>query len=135
MDHVTSPVTLQVEQVSSIDEILSARRVIGQIYIDDKVRDYIVDVIYATRDPRQHGLREIADFIQYGASPRASIYLNLAARAHAFLRHRAYVTPDDVKAIGLDVMRHRVVLTYEAEAEEITTEDVIRRVFERIPAP
>jgi MoxR-like ATPase len=135
MDHMTSPVSLQPDQVSTLDEILSARRVIGQIYIDDKVRDYIVDVIYATRDPRQHGLREIADFIQYGASPRASIYLNLAARAHAFLRHRGYVTPEDVKAVGADVLRHRVVLTYEAEAEEVSSEDIIRRLFETVVVP
>jgi MoxR-like ATPase len=109
--------------------------VVGGIYIDDKVRDYIVHLVHATRNPRAYGLTELAPLIDYGASPRATLFLAIAARAHAFLRHRPYVTPDDVKAIGLDVLRHRVVLTYEAEAEEITTEDVIRRVFERIPSP
>jgi MoxR-like ATPase len=114
---------------------MSARKVIGQVYIDDKIKDYIVNVIYATREPRAHGLAELADFIEYGASPRASIYLNLAARAHAFLRHRGYVTPEDVKAVGADVLRHRVCLTYEAEAEEITSEDIVRRLFEHVEVP
>jgi MoxR-like ATPase len=109
--------------------------VLSQIYIDEKIRDYIVDVVYATREPAKYGLREIADFIDYGASPRASIYLNLAARAHAFLRHRGYVTPEDVKAVGGDVLRHRVVLTYEAEAEEVTSEDIVRRLFETVEVP
>jgi len=122
-------------EVCSIEQIKSARRVVSSIYIDDKVRDYIVHLVHASRQPRAYGLTELAPLVEYGASPRATLNLAVAARAHAFLRHRAYVTPDDVKAIGLDVMRHRVVLTYEAEAEEITTEDVIRRVFERIPAP
>jgi MoxR-like ATPase len=109
--------------------------VITQIYIDDKIKDYIVNVIHATREPRAHGLTELADFIEYGASPRASIYLNMAARAHAFLRHRGYVTPEDVKAVGADILRHRVVLTYEAEAEEITSEDIVRRLFETVEVP
>ncbi len=135
MDAMTSPVQVDAEEVSSLDEVLGARRVINQIYIDDKIRDYIIDVVYATREPRKHGLAEIADFIDYGASPRASIYLNLAARAHAFLRHRGYVTPEDVKAVGADVLRHRVVLTYEAEAEEVTSEDIIRRLFETVEVP
>jgi MoxR-like ATPase len=122
-------------EVCTIEQIKAARRVVGSLYIDDKVRDYIVHLVHATRQPRAYGLTELAPLIDYGASPRATLFLAVAARAHAFLRHRAYVTPDDVRAIGLDVLRHRVVLTYEAEAEEITTEDVIRRVFERIPAP
>jgi MoxR-like ATPase len=122
-------------EVCTVEQIRSARRVVGSIYIDDKVRDYIVHLVHATRQPRAYGLNELAPLIDYGASPRATLFLAIAARAHAFLRHRPYVTPDDIKAIGLDVLRHRVVLTYEAEAEEITTEDVIRRVFERIPNP
>jgi MoxR-like ATPase len=105
------------------------------VYIDEKIRDYIVHIIHATREPRVYGLTELADFIEYGASPRASIYLNLAARAHAFLRHRGYVTPEDVKAVGADILRHRVILTYEAEAEEITSEDIIRRLFEHVEVP
>jgi len=135
MDRMTSPVTLDVQEVSSIDEVLAGRRVLSQIYIDEKICDYIVNLVYATRDPRKFGLREIADFIDYGASPRASIYLNMAARAHAFLRHRGYVTPEDVKAVGPDVLRHRVVLTYEAEAEEVTSEDIVRRLFETVEVP
>jgi MoxR-like ATPase len=135
MDRQTSPTPTSASSVATPEQILSARRVIGQVYIDDKIKDYIVNVIYATREPRAHGLAELADFIEYGASPRASIYLNLAARAHAFLRHRGYVTPEDVKAVGADVLRHRVSLTYEAEAEEITSEDIVRRLFEHVEVP
>jgi MoxR-like ATPase len=135
MDLMTSPVSPSANRVSSTEEILSARKVCGQIYIDDKIRDYIIDIVQATRDPRAFGLNELLPLVDYGASPRASIYLATAARAHAFLRHRGYVTPEDVKAIGPDVLRHRVVLTYEAEAEEITTEDIIRRLFEHVEVP
>ena len=135
MDRQTSPTPTSATSVATPEQILSARKVIGQVYIDDKIKDYIVNVIYATREPRAHGLAELADFIEYGASPRASIYLNLAARAHAFLRHRGYVTPEDVKAVGPDVLRHRIVLTYEAEAEEVTTEQLVRRVFEVVEVP
>ena len=135
MDRQTSPSPASVGPVATTEQIMSARKVIGQVYIDDKIKDYIVNVIYATREPRAHGLAELADFIEYGASPRASIYLNLAARAHAFLRHRGYVTPEDVKAVGADVLRHRVCLTYEAEAEVITSEDIVRRLFEHVEVP
>lgn len=103
--------------------------------IDDRVKDYIVDVVFATREPQKKGMKELAPLIEYGASPRASIALNLAARAHAFLRHRGYVTPEDVKAIGPDVLRHRMVLSYEAEAEEVTAEQIVRRVFEVVEVP
>jgi MoxR-like ATPase len=135
MDRMSALVPVAAAPVASLDEVMAARRVIGQVYIDEKIRDYIVSVIHATREPRQHGLAELADFIEYGASPRASIYMNLAARAHAFLRHRGYVTPEDVKAIGADVLRHRIILTYEAEAEEVSSEDIIRRLFEQIEVP
>ena len=135
MDRMTGPTPVAAKPVATLAEVLAARRVIGQVYIDEKIRDYIVSVVHATREPRLHGLAELADFIEYGASPRASIYLNLAARAHAFLRHRGYVTPEDVKAVGADVLRHRIILTYEAEAEEIKTEDIIRRLFEQIEVP
>jgi MoxR-like ATPase len=135
MDRMTQPTIARASQATSPDQILGARSVISQIYIDDKIKDYIVNVIQATREPRAHGLAELADFIEYGASPRASIYLNLAARAHAFLRHRGYVTPEDVKAVGADILRHRVVLTYEAEAEEVTSEDIVRRLFEHVEVP
>jgi MoxR-like ATPase len=135
MDRMTAPVSVQAMPVASPEQILSARRVVGQIYVDDKVKDYIVSIVHATREPKVHGLAELTELLEYGASPRASIALNLAARAHAFLRHRGYVTPEDVKAIGHDVLRHRISLTYEAEAEVISAEDIIRRLFEKVDVP
>ncbi|HEU5061468.1 MAG TPA: AAA family ATPase [Kofleriaceae bacterium] len=135
MDLMTSPVVPVAGRVSTLEQVRSARKVVGQIYIDDTIRDYIVDVIHATREPRAYGLGELAPLVEYGASPRASIYLAMAARAHAFLRHRGYVSPEDVKAVGQDILRHRIVLTYEAEAEEISSEDVIRRLFEHVEVP
>ncbi len=122
-------------ECATIEQVLAARRVVSQIYIDDRVRDYIVHIVQATRKPREYGLGELAPLIEYGGSPRATLSLAVAARAHAFINHRAYVTPDDIKAISLDVMRHRVSVTYEAEAEEVSSEDVIRRVFEYLPVP
>jgi MoxR-like ATPase len=123
------------KEVATIEQVRTARKMIGSIYIDDRVRDYIVHIVQATRKPRDYGLAELAPLIEYGGSPRATLCLASAARAHAFIRHRAYVTPDDIKAIALDVMRHRVVVTYEAEAEEVSSEDVVRRVFEYLPVP
>jgi len=114
--------------------ILKARETINALYLDDKVKDYIVDVVCATRDPEAYKIG-IRDFIQMGASPRATIALTLAAKAHAFLRGRGYVTPQDVKSIGLDVLRHRVTLTYEAEAEEKTAENIVQRIFDELPVP
>ena len=122
-------------EVTTIDHVRAARKVVSSIYIDDRVRDYIVHIVQATRRPRDYGLGELAPLIEYGGSPRATLNLATAARAHAFLRHRAYVTPDDIKAISLDVLRHRVKVTYEAEAEEVTSEDIVRRIFEYLPVP
>jgi MoxR-like ATPase len=135
MDRMTSGTTVRAAPVATPRQIAEARSVLSQIYIDEKIREYIVNIVHATREPKAYGLAELADFIEYGASPRASIYLNLAARAHAFLRRRGYVTPEDIKAIGVDVLRHRVILTYEAEAEEMTSEQVVRKLFERIEVP
>jgi MoxR-like ATPase len=137
MDRMTSgsPTATRVEPVATMEELLNARSVVNQVYIDDKIRDYIVNVVHATREPAAYGLKELAMFVQYGASPRASIFLNLAARAHAFLKRRGYVTPEDIKSIGLDVLRHRVILTYEAEAENVTSEDIVRRLFEHVEVP
>ena len=135
MDAMTAVTRASAEPVASAEELERARGVINQIYIDDKICDYIVDVVSATRDPAGYGLKELGDLIEFGASPRASIFLNMAARAHAFLRRRGYVTPEDIKAIGADVLRHRVVLTYEAEAEEVSAEDVVRRLFEQVEVP
>src|SRR5271163_2865378 len=135
IDRTTGLLTQHASKVVEQEQLLGARRVVRDVYMDDRVKDYIVDVVFATREPSQKGMKDMASLIEYGASPRASIALALAARAHAFLRHRGYVTPEDVKAIGPDVLRHRVVLTYEAEAEEVTAEQIVRRVFEVVEVP
>ncbi|MEW5927756.1 MAG: MoxR family ATPase [Gemmatimonadota bacterium] len=126
---------IPVRPVVGAEEILAARRTIAGLYLDDTVGDYILDVVAATREPRRFGLGELEPLIEFGASPRASIALATCSRAHAFLRGRSYVTPDDVKAIGADVLRHRVITTYEAEAEEVTPDDIVRRVFEAVRVP
>ena len=115
-------------------QILHARQVINDIYMDDKVKEYIVDLVCATREPEGYKI-QVKEFIQLGASPRATIYLTLAAKAYAFLKGRGYVTPQDVKSIGMDVLRHRVAITYEAEAEEKTSETVIQKIFDELPVP
>ena len=125
----------EVKAVVGAKEILSARKVVDEVYIDEKVERYIVDLIFATRDPESVGLNELKGFISFGASPRASIYLRLASKAHAFIMRRGYVTPEDIRAIGMDVLRHRIILTYEAEAEEVTTETIIERIFDRVEVP
>ncbi len=125
---------ITVQPVVSPDQILRARKVVDSVYMDEKIKNYIVDLVLATRDPRAYHI-EIADWIQYGASPRATIYLALAAKAYAFLQGRGYVTPQDVKTIGLDVLRHRVIVSYEAEAEDVTSETVIKRIFDEVPVP
>ncbi|MBI5500892.1 MAG: MoxR family ATPase [Deltaproteobacteria bacterium] len=117
------------------EDILRIREVVDEVYIDERIKGYIVDIVLATRDPKAHKLADLVDFIEYGASPRASIALAKASKAHAFLRHRGYVTPEDIKAIGPDVLRHRVILTYEAEAEEMTAERIVQRVLETVPVP
>jgi MoxR-like ATPase len=124
----------QAQAVIDPKEILKARQVINDIYIDDKVKDYIVDLVCATRSPDTYKI-QVKDFIQLGASPRATIALTLCAKAYAFLRGRGYVTPQDVKSIGMDVLRHRVTITYEAEAEEKTSETVIQKIFNELPVP
>jgi len=123
-----------VRKVITPEAILRAREVINQIYVDDKIKEYIINIVFATRSPEAYNLN-LKDLIAYGASPRASIYLNLVAKAHAFLKGRGYVTPEDVKAIGMDVLRHRVIITYEAEAEETTSEDIVKKVFDEIEVP
>lgn len=124
-----------VQPVVTPTDIVQARQVVSEVYMDEKVENYIVDIVFATREPKKYGLDELEDLIQFGASPRASIYLAQAAKAHAFLRGRGYVTPEDVRSIGLDVLRHRVLLTYEAEAEEKTQEDIVRMVLNKIEVP
>jgi len=127
----SSPVAQPVVQG---EQILKARKVINEIYIDDKVKDYIVDLVVCTREPDTYNI-DLGDFIQLGASPRATISLTLAAKAYAFLRGRGYVTPQDVKSIGMDVLRHRVAVTFEAEAEERTSESIIQTIFDELPVP
>jgi MoxR-like ATPase len=131
----TGRITDAPKRIITPEALLRARGIVRDVYVDEKVQRYVVDLVAATRDPKAAGLPDLADLIEYGASPRASIHLVLAAKAHAFLRHRGYVTPDDIRAMGLDVMRHRVILTYEAEAENKTSEDVIRRIFDRVEVP
>ncbi|NOZ21034.1 MAG: MoxR family ATPase [Planctomycetes bacterium] len=116
------------------DDVLRARKVVDEVYIDDKLKDYIVDIVFATRQPSMFGL-DLDQFIEYGASPRASIYLTLASKAHAFLNGRGYVTPHDVKSIGMDVLRHRVLISYEAEAEDLTSEDIVQKIFDNVEVP
>ncbi len=135
MDRMTGHVVATATPRATPEQILQARQVIRDVYVDERVKSYIVEVVFATREPEAKGLKDLSPLIEYGASPRASIALNLAARAHAFLRHRGYVTPEDVKAIGPDVLRHRLVVSYEAEAEEVTAEDIVRRVFEVVEVP
>ena len=135
MDRMTSGMKIDIRSVATQEEIARAKEVVGQIYIDDKVKDYIIDIIFATRTPGDFGLGELSDFIEYGASPRASIYLHEAARAHAFMRHRGYVTPEDVKAVAPDILRHRIILTYEAEAEEKSSEDILQVILDKIEIP
>ncbi len=125
---------LSIEAVLEPAQIFELRRAIDQIYLDEKIKRYIVDVVHATREPVEYGL-DIAPYIQYGASPRATIFLARAAKAQAFLDGRGYVTPQDVKSIGYDVLRHRVSVTYEAEAEEITSEELLKRLFDHLRVP
>jgi len=123
-----------IQPVISTADIMDVRGVVDQIYIDDKIKDYIVDIVCATRDPQKYGI-DLGNFINYGASPRATIYLALAAKAYAFMQQRPYVTPQDIKSIGTDVLRHRVIISYEAEAEDMTSEDIIKTVFDNIEVP
>ena len=117
------------------EDIIRARGVVDRVYVDDKIKDYIVNLMLATRDPAASGIQDLNALIEYGCSPRGSIFLTRAAKAHAFLRRRGYVTPEDVKAMGLDILRHRVIVTYEAEAEEVDSEDIVRRIFDYVEVP
>jgi MoxR-like ATPase len=134
-DRMATGVPIQVNPIITPEAILKARSVVNQVYLDDKIKQYIIDIVFATREPHQAKLEGLESMIEYGASPRASIYLHRAARAHAFLKRRGYVTPEDVKAIGMDILRHRVIPTYEAEAEELTSEDIVKQIFDTIEVP
>jgi MoxR-like ATPase len=135
LDRMTGPDLGRVAKVASPADLTRASAITRSIYVDDRLKDYIVSLVLATRRPAEHGLADLAPLIHYGASPRASIYLTEAAKAHAFLRGRGFVTPEDVKAIGADVLRHRVILTYEAEAEEVTSETIVKRLFDTVEVP
>ena len=126
---------ISVESVASPTAIMEARKRISELYMDDRIVDYIVDIVHATRRPAEAGLADLVPLVEFGASPRATIALAQASRAHAFLRGRTFVTPDDVKAIAPDVLRHRVLTTYEAEAEEVTSDQVIQRVLDKLESP
>ena len=126
---------VDVEEVVDPKQILSARDVLNELYMDERVERYIVDLVMASRRPASYRLASIEPLIEFGASPRATINLNLAARAHAFLEHRAYVTPEDVRSIALDVMRHRIAISYEAEAEEVSSDDLVQRMLETVEVP
>ncbi|MFH0764691.1 MAG: AAA family ATPase [Candidatus Omnitrophota bacterium] len=126
---------ITVNHVVGPDDIVRARKVVDEVYLDERIEKYIVDIVFATREPKSYRLDELTPLIQYGASPRASIYLSVAAKAYAFLQGRGYVVPQDIKSIGMDVLRHRVIVTYEAEAEDKTSEDVIKRIFEEVRVP
>lgn len=130
---VTQP-NYSVAAVVSPEAILSARKVVDEIYVDEKIKDYILSIVFATRDPEKYKL-PIKEYIRYGGSPRATIYLTLAAKAHAFLHGRGYVTPQDVKTMAPDVLRHRILVSYEAEAEELTSDDLITRILNELPVP
>jgi MoxR-like ATPase len=127
--------TIGIDRVATPIAIMDARRRISEMYMDDRIVDYIVDIVHATREPKQYGLEDLVPLVEFGASPRATIALAQAGRAHAFLRGRSFVTPDDVKAIAPDVLRHRVLTTYEAEAEEVSSDEVVSRILGRIESP
>ncbi len=125
----------EVSAVINPQDIIRARSVVDEIYMDEKLEKYILDIVFATREPKKYKLDDLSGLIQYGASPRATIYLTLASKAYAFIQGRGYVTPQDVKIIGPDVLRHRVIVSYEAEAEEKTSEDIIKKIFEEVEVP
>ena len=136
INRMTTNQPLEVKQVVALEDIAKAKATINQVYMDEKIKQYIINLVFATRNPKEYEeLSDIRGLIEYGASPRATIYLATAARAHAFLRRRGYVTPEDIKSIGMDVLRHRVIITYEAEAEDISSEQILQRIFDCVEIP
>jgi MoxR-like ATPase len=134
LDLMANDEPIAISKVVTPSDILRVRKVVKEVYLDERIKNYIVQLVFATRKPQDFKL-DLKDLIQFGASPRATIFLAQAARAHAFIKGRGYVTPEDIKAIGLDVMRHRIILSYEAEAEEVTTEAIISRIFDAVQVP
>ncbi len=135
LDRMAAPEPPRAARAVGPRDLAAARAAVHRVYVDDRLKDYVVSLVFATRDPRGHGLADLAPLVEFGASPRATIALALAARAHAFLRRRPFVTPEDVKAVAYDVLRHRIILTFEAEAEEVTPEKVVTRVLDRVEVP
>ena len=136
LDRMVKKADIPVNHILHPNNIIEMRELVKNIYMEEKIKDYILDLVFATREPKEYkNLKDIANLIECGASPRATIYLAQAAKAHAFLEHRGYVTPDDIKAIGKDILRHRIILTYEAEAEQITQEDIVTKLFDEIEVP
>jgi len=127
--------SIEVSSVVSPEDLMRARKVVNDIYIDEKIHHYITDIVFATREPKSYNLSDIGDLIEYGASPRASIYLAMVGKAKAFIQGRGYVTPEDIRDIVWDVLRHRIILTFEAEAEEVTTVDIIKRITDMVEVP
>ncbi len=125
----------KIYKVIEKEDIFEAQKIVDQIYIDDKVIEYILNIVFASRSPKEHKLDDIKNFIEYGASPRATLALTNASKAHAFIKKRHFVTPDDVKAVACDVLRHRIILTYEAEAEQVTTDTIIHKILQVVPSP
>jgi MoxR-like ATPase len=135
MERMTGATKPEVRKLLRPSDILKAREVVKQVYVDEKIKKYILNIIFATRNPKEFGLESVADLIAYGASPRASLYLLEAVRAQAFLRHRGYVIPEDVKDCAMNILRHRIILTYEAEAEDMPVEGVIKKIFDEVEVP
>jgi MoxR-like ATPase len=135
MRRMAGPALAPLAPIAGAAEIFAARRAIHGLYMDEKIEDYIVDIVQATRDPGAYGLRDLGPLIEYGASPRATIFLAVCSRAHAYLGGRGYVLPEDVKAIGPDVLRHRIITSFEAEAEEVTSDDIVTRIFGAVDVP
>ena len=135
LDRMADAGEVEIAQNVDIDELKRLRSVVEMVYVDDKIKDYIVDLVQATRFPGRYGLQDMEPLIEHGASPRATIFLARAARAHAFIQRRGYVTPEDVKAVGADVLRHRISASYEAEAEEIDSEQIVQQLFDHIEVP
>ncbi|MFH0807665.1 MAG: MoxR family ATPase, partial [Elusimicrobiota bacterium] len=135
MDRMTVGTVPEAKKIISPKDIIKAREVVNQVYMDDKIKNYIIDIVFASRNPENYKLPDLKSTIAYGASPRATIYLTIASKAYAFLHSRGYVTPDDVKSVAMDVLRHRIILSYEAEAEELTSENVVKQILDSVEVP
>jgi len=135
INRMSDNIPIKVNKVIKPKDVLNTRALVNDIYVDEKIKEYVLNIVFSTRTPEEYGLKDISEFIEFGASPRASIYLVRAAKANALLDQRGYVSPEDIKEIGKDVLRHRIILTYEAEAENVTPEDIVDRIFDEIEIP